>query len=141
MRAHGLDAGLDAFANRYGGYDNNELGEPVVLGKFEDAAQVDVGFTGAGFHFDVVVGYTIFYYELRTMLEVVALLHLNEVVEKGFTVKVELVVDDAGGACCEEGVFFGCGTRGDDIAGGSGVLHLPFEECHGGVDGTHLVLL
>ena len=75
------------------------------------------------------------------MLEVVALLHLNEVVEKGFTVKVELVVYDAGGACCEEGVFFGCGTRGDDVAGGSGVFHLPFEERHGGFDGTHLVLL
>ena len=75
------------------------------------------------------------------MLEVVALLHLNEVVEKGFTVKVELVVYDAGGACCEKGVFFSGSTCGDDVAAGSGVFHLPFEERHGGVNGTHLVLL
>ena len=139
--AHGVDAGLDALTDCYRGHDNDELGEPVVLGKFEDGAQVDVGFAGTGFHFDVVVGHAVFYLKLRAVLEVVAFLHLNKVVEEGFSIKVETVVYNAGGARCEEGVLFGGGSIGSDAVAGAGYLGLPFEERHGGVDGTHLVLL
>lgn len=141
VRAHGVDASSHAFADCYGGYDNDELGEPVVLGKFEDGAQVDVGFTGTGLHFDVIVGCTVFYLEFRVVLEVVAFLHLDEVIKQGFTVEVKTVVDDAGGASCEERVLFGGNSIGCDAVTGAGHLGLPFEECHGRFNGTHLVLL
>ena len=47
-----FEGGNDAFVNGDAGHDNDEFGKAVALAQFVDGAEIDVGFAGAGFHFD-----------------------------------------------------------------------------------------
>ena len=51
-----LECFEDAFADGDAGDDDDEFAESVALEEFEGGADVDVGFAGAGFHFDGEVG-------------------------------------------------------------------------------------
>ena len=71
-----------ALTDRNGGNDHNKLTPAVLLVQLEHRFDVDIGFTGAGFHLNVQAAAPHVVYQLRGDLDVVLALQRVDVLQK-----------------------------------------------------------
>ena len=71
-----------ALTDRNGGNDHNKLTPAVLLVQLEHRFDVDIGFTGAGFHLNVQAAAPHVVYQLRRELDVVLALQRVNVLQK-----------------------------------------------------------
>ena len=130
----------DAFVDGDAGDDDDEFAEAVALAQFVDGAQVDVGFAGAGFHFDGEAGGAPGVEADAFQLE--AVVHFERA-EEFAALELVLLLDFAqvgvepGFAQAFEGRQVGDNVAAERELGG--VARQAFEEPGDGFDGVSLV--